>query len=367
MFDNNPFTGFINAWRDASAGVLGWVSDRLADLAGFVGLPSAPATELIQEPFTLPFTGGQCVGRSYRVICERNRISTNQGISLFTINTNGAILGTEFRSINGALFWYLLTTSGGQGIVNVTQASANNDLYRIVSVTPNNGLPDDCGNLPNPNPPFPPEYGLVDAENGDDGTGGALVYAGLPIPTVAGILAALKTIADTIRVVADALDGVRKIGDAIKKIADLLDQLFGDKKDRDREKPKYRRYAVGGWYRCVAVDGFIALTPITLGGVQAIPYKIQFLANSFPASASRVLGVNSPSISIDSLPFFYLLLQENDYGVTSVKPIRTLNSSTYIPPFHRGVFWNFRLNPSINAKFRLFYQTEQIEAEVVAS
>lgn len=379
MLDNNPFSGFVNAWKDASAAALQYSLDRLADLTNFLGLADKPDTDPIQEPFTPPFTGGQCVGALYRLSIKwtdsRGQIYAvfggENGAGGFsepaesTVRSSGAIVVGAISGISNAVdigggVWRV-TINGVTVQYFPTQPPSNFQISQIYRV---DGGTDNCGDLPNPNPEFPPAYGALVSENPDDGEGGELVYAGLPVLSVAGVLAALRAIAEGIAVIGDVLNGIRQIGEAIKQISDLLKEIFDGKKDDDKAKPKYRRYAVGEWYRLSTIDGFIPATPITLGGVEAIPYKVQIVVEEFPSTSSRVLGVSSPSISIDTLPLFYLLLQEDDFGVTAVKPIRTLNSSTSIPPFHRGIFWNFRLNPSINAKYRFFYQTEQIEQEV---
>lgn len=361
MLDNNPFSGALSAWKEASGAALQWQLDRIADLGNFLGILDKPVSAPIQEPYELPFDGGQCpvlYDINYRITAQSGQVF-GQGVSQ-QLGPIGGFFWADRRASGEGFGVYLRTGTGDVLFVLTAQADTINEIFSLNRV---DGQVDDCGNLPNPNPPFPPDDGAITSTNPDDGKAGELVYAGLPVVTVTGILAALRAIAAALSVINDILDGVRKLGDALKKITDLLDEIFKKKKDDDKDKPKNRKYSVGSWYSLNSIDGFIPVTPITLGGVEAIPYKVQVLVNSFPSTASRVLGTSAPSISIDTLPLFYLLLQEDDFGVTAVKPIRTLNSSTSIPPFHRGVFWNFRLNPSIQAKYRLFYQTEPVEEE----
>lgn len=363
MFDNNPFSGFLNAWAQASAAALQFSANRLTDLANFLGLADKPDTVLESAPYIPPFTGGQCeVNYAISVRATRANGTFDFGGGVL----RGKITGITTRRLNAGQFSVGVGNDKGEFLPIFTLDDANpNALTGFIfnALEPTSGV-DNCGDLPNPNPPLPVDIGAFGSLNPDGGGDGELVYAGLPVLTVGGILAALRAIADAISVIGDVLDGINQIGEALKKLTDLLKELFDGKKDDDKAKPKYRRYSVGEWFDLRGIDGLISTTPITLGGVEAIPYKVQIVVKEFPPSSSRILGVKSPSISIDTLPLFYLLLQEDDYGVTAVKPIRTLNSSTSIPPFHRGIFWNFRLNPSINAKYRLFYQTEQIEEEV---
>lgn len=369
MFDNNPFSAALSPFREAASSIGQWVSDRLADLGDFLDLNDAPVTEPIQEPYEPPFTGGQCLAAEYSVQLRNTfgyvdgRSDTFQNL---TVGTFGKIRGT--RVSEDRLSGFLLAAGQTGTPTDIEVASAGGAFFvravDIVSLTRVGGI-DNCGDLPNPNPALPPSANGYGSGNPDDGMGGDIVYAGLPVLSAAALIAALKLLADAISAVADALDGIRKIGEALKGIIDLLKELLDGKKEDDKEKPKNRKYSVGQWSSMTQTDGLIETKPITLDGKIALPYKVQVVIKEFPNTSSRILGVLSPSISIDSLPLFYLLLQEDDFGITAVKTIRTLSSSTSIPPFHRGVFWNFRLNPQMEGKYRLFYQTEPEEEELV--
>jgi len=380
MFDNNPFSGALAPFQDAAAAVGEWVQDRLADLANFLGLDDASTTAPIAPPFAPPFSGGQCpvaYNISFDYFVERDPI----GLSL-TLNGN-VIGGFSGDGTFGALgspivtrptesTWDIRIPCRSFGGVSYERSIASGGTSNVVDVritrfevSRTDGLPDNCGDLPNPNPPFPLSANAFSSGNGDDGTDGEIVYAGLPVLSAAALVAALKLLAEAIAAAADALEGVRKIGEALKGIIDLIDELLNGKKEKDKENPKNRRYSVGAWRAMTTIDGLIPTTAITLDGKIALPYKVQVVIKEFPNTSSRILGVLSPSLSIDSLPLFYLLLQEDDFGISAVKTIRTLNSSTSIPPFHRGVFWNFRLNPQMEGKYRLFYQTEPEEEELV--
>jgi len=389
MLDNNPFSGALAPFRDASRAVFNFVFDRLSDLSNFVGVTDAPPTEVLQPDFDLPFEGGQCVGDPYSIIIGATfRSGSTTRIYYFTRgNTTGypdlataravaanrppfvGAIPTPSFSVSGA------TGTASFGSVGVIQYAVNifefpvgftleSGTETVVEVINRANPSDPCGNLPNPNPPFDPSANPFGSGNLDNGTSGTVIYSGLPVLTAAGILAALRAIADAISAISDILSGVQKIGDALKKIADLLKELLDGKKEDDKEKPKNRKYSVGSWYNMSSIDGLIETKPIQLEGKEAIPYQMQVVIDRFPSTASRVLGVNSPSITIDSLPLFYLLLQEDCQGITAVKEVRTLNSCTSIPPFHKGIFWNFRLNPQLRGKYRLFYQTEPIEEEI---
>jgi hypothetical protein len=380
MFDNNPFSGALSSFFNAAAAIADFVGDRLADLANFLGLPNAPATSAILQPFVPPFTGGQCTGGPYRlevswtdnrgevfaVFGNDNSSGQTTPVDPVLISSQGAIVIGKINSVTS--FLRVGTSSAWRMTINgvfvnfIPNGIPSNPVIRRVRPV---GFVDNCGDLPNPNPAFPPSANAFNGGNADDGTDGEIIYAGLPVLSAAAFIAALRLVAEAIQAAADALDGIRKIGEALKGIIDLLKEILDGKKERDKENPKNRKYSVGAWRAMPTIDGLIPTTAISLDGKIALPYKVQIVIRQFPSSASRILGTLSPSISIDSLPLFYLLLQEDDFGISAVKTIRTLNSSTSIPPFHRGVFWNFRLNPQMEGKYRLFYQTEPEEEELV--
>lgn len=357
MYGLSEVGSAVVALKDTAAAVVGWWRDRLSDFVDYLSPSSAPPTDPVQPDYTPPYTGGQCLIR-YRVGIRYLKPDNTYSSTSFDF-ANGRLGELFVQSGQGRL----RSSSGESSMLAVSNMALVKDSsianVEVVSVAPDTGQPPDtCGNLPNPNAPYSPDTGVVDGDSPDDGDETDLVYNAAPLVTVGGLLSALQAIATAIKAISDAVDGIRKIGDAIENIKKLLDKLFGDKEKEDKRKPENRECWAGQWHKTSSVDGYISLAPIYLGTKEFIPYAIEFAIQDFPSTASRVLGQNSPSICLDSQPLLFLSWQDATFGITSIKKIQVLHSMNYIPRLSRGAFYNFRLNPSITAKFRLFYSSE---------
>lgn len=382
MEDFNPLTIAFNVARTISTGIAEWVSDRASDLANFLGLTPSFASSPVAEPYTPPFTGGQCTFAYRGILDVRTATNPNQRLiyswgpggsgSFIAVGANPPTSAWGSFAINGKITGATFDLSGstyrffvnGVHVANRVSTAGTVTGVNIAGLVPSSGGADSCGDLPNPSPPLPTDYGLRSGGENYDSDDLLPVYEGSPIVTASGLLAALAAIAEAVKNIADVLQGIKKIGEAIAAIKKLLDELFNDKKERDKKDPSKKDRLTAFWRQCNSVDGYIFLNPVPIGAKLAYPYKIQFVVESFPPTSSRILGVNAPSISIDSLPLFYLYFQDDSSGIQSIKEIRVLNSVSYLPPYCTGIFWNFRLNPSAKAKFRLFYEVETEEEEV---
>ena len=367
---------FPKEFRDVGNSIGKWIGDRLGDLSNFFGLSPAPQTTAGQgtSSWVPPFTGGQCSGVNY-VVSGRD-IVTNPpaGANLnWTVTVPGKISAPTSLVQSGFTFYgfyYGNQTANNfynRGGLNWYGVGRHVTGIEITSVVRQGGLPDTCGNLPDPNPQptLPYSQGGANASNPYTSDQLDTIYEGLPLALPANLLGALAGLAGLIGNALDALDGIKKIGDAIGVIQKLLDLLLKDKERRDRANPIFKKKLIGFWREIVEEDGYISFNQIPIGLKFAIPYAIQIVVENFPSTASRLLGTKSPDIGSDPYPLFYLQLQNNSFGIRDVVHVRSLNSFHYLDSLDRGCFYNFRQNPECKAKFRIFYEleTEEVQAQ----
>lgn len=313
-------------------------------------------------PYTPPFTGGQCVGETYytayrvRQFQGGNLINTSFRTFPQTEMVRGAVRGISSASIdngdpvNGAK---LVDTApdgservrfAGFGFSNAPNVDVVVDQielqYQGVGT-------DNCGNLPNPNPPIPPFVGggnLLPVPNENP----EVYHAGAIVPVLSGILAALAAIASAIGTIGNVLDGIRAIGDAIGKIREWLEE-------KEKEKPKNRTIWAGRW-SSMEIEGGTDLITQLIDGQVLSPYQVQIEIERFPVTCSRKLGINSPSFA-HLEPLGYLFPRSANGGYSEVIPIRFLRNSASINEDTRGLSWSFRENPLVKARFRVWYSS----------
>ena len=353
--------------RDA---ISNWIGQRIGDLQNFLGLSPAPSTTPSEQisNWSPPFNGGQCSGVMYRV--QGIDIVTNEpSPNSFDVTVPGKIGAPSSITQSGFTFYGFTYNNGSQfynrGGANWYGIGKDVVGVTITSVTRADGLPDTCGNIPNPSPQptLPYEQGGANAANPYNSNQLDTVYEGLPLALPTNLLGVLAGLASLIGGALDALDGIKKIGDAIGTIQKLLGLLLKDKERRDRANPIFKKKLIGFWREIVDDDGYISFNQIPIGLKFAIPYAIQIVVESFPSTASRLLGTKSPDIGSDPYPLFYLQLQNNSFGIREVVHVRSLNSFHYLDSLDRGCFYNFRQNPECKAKFRVFYEIETDEVQ----
>lgn len=340
-----------------------WIGQRIGDLRNFLGLAPTPSTNPAEQLSTWqpPFKGGQCLV-DYNVTM-RDVYPSGVGSS-FTVGLPGKI------GIPKQLGSNLWGVPYGQGGATYNRSSPFGLIgIEILSVVRQDGGIDSCGDVPSPNPnPLPTlPYSQGGANAADPYNSNQLdtAYEGLPLALPTNLLGVLAGLAGLIGNALDALDGIKKIGDAIGTIQKLLDLLLKDKERRDRANPIFKKKLIGFWREITEDDGYISFNQIPIGSKFAIPYAIQVVVESFPSTASRLLGTKSPDIGSDPYPLFYLQLQNNSFGIRDVIHVRSLNSFHYLDSLDRGCFYNFRQNPDCTAKFRIFYEleTEEVQAQ----
>lgn len=136
---SNPVSDFLSgAW------------DSACSYSGSPGLPPALVS---------PFTGGQCLGHSYYVYFRRpDGVVTNT-------NGRGPIYGIGIFDWGSGRQWQIVAAGNGpygafvlrpDGRWYQAVGNENDGIYQITSVTPEDGLPDTCGNpkpFVDPTPP----------------------------------------------------------------------------------------------------------------------------------------------------------------------------------------------------------------------
>lgn len=108
------------------------------------------------------FTGGQCIGVSYRIQARGNvpSVSTQPSLvnaSLINVVRTGAIVDVGIRNNPTNYVLFVVHAGGTSDITNFSKASWGQPVYTSITVTRTDGLPDNCGSLspsvpPNSNP-----------------------------------------------------------------------------------------------------------------------------------------------------------------------------------------------------------------------
>jgi len=339
-------------------------------------LPDAPNTEGVKPPFTPPFLGGQCrkganIGYWY---IPTSYFNIEQGQTYQSGNTapfgNGArqlpsnLAVAGFSIIrNGTASNFRIVMSDGQIITGGFFGNANDSTnliqnlqysFVLYNYTTNAVIPDDCGNLGNPNiaPPIA-EDGLADSgsPNLDNST---VIIAAAPlvaIPSFAAILAAAIAAAKN---ALTALEAIKAVADAIAAISDLLnalkDALDKDKERNDPSNKELSRYNFGSIRR----DGYLRLYPVA--GLQkktAVYLDLQVM--SLPIGYGRYFGNRSPHFyRFRSLG--HIAFTSPTFGVMEVREIEFTRSSFQIPLNATGFYYHLGLDGAIIANASGFYQ-----------
>lgn len=178
-----------NALRNGYCSIVGSYANFLEQnfpAFGIVPNPGLGAARLAQRlfcnseppdeppPIDPGFTGGQCVGVTYRVTCS---ITFPFGGSPVTVNpqrlVTGPITFVGTERVSSTSIRTIIRSSGGSVTTEVDSYSSseeNVDQYTLnsVSVIRPDGLPDNCGDpdpLPPPPPPPPPDgFNVIDVD-----------------------------------------------------------------------------------------------------------------------------------------------------------------------------------------------------------
>ena len=144
-------TGLLDPARDYWQDRVGQARDDICSDGPTSGSPPPPGAG---------FTGGQCEGVNYRVDYDYYRVGDSdpdpKTVGIFR-NVRGPIESIEI-DVAGNVSQILLNHGGGSVKTGPFETSSAGNLTEaaITSVSREDGLPDDCGDPPNPNPqPYP--------------------------------------------------------------------------------------------------------------------------------------------------------------------------------------------------------------------
>lgn len=326
----------------------------------------APVTTGVAESYTPPFTGGQCC-TSYNVVYNVKKAPSEGGfwVSGATQFVPGKILGAYRDGGAGSSTGIRFGYGAGCATIDVIPlfAGGSNAGLEIVSVTRADGLPDTCGNLPNPNPTPPiASDGVATSEPPDFAgaavtgivTGTALAADGTAAAgeggqddfAEAGALA-LTDIAGAIVKIAAGLSKLLTIIQAINELIDLLKKLF----NKDNKSSFY--YDFGN----LRYDGFIRLQsePPT---DSITPLYLDLQVTSVKVGASRLFGEKSPNY-YNREPIGYIHFVSPTFGVLSTHEIRFTRTSIPIPALAYGFFYNMGLDGVNRANATGFYLKQE--------
>jgi len=329
----------------------GGVSSALDYLKRALLPPAAEATPL-DEPYTPPFTGGQC-NTSYRVFTSSVSLPSGvRGAPRLTFVTSNRITGiVPFNDEGGSSGIRLFEQGSTSPQVDSINASFGRD-FQVESIVRADGLADSCGNLPNPNP-APPISGSGIAEAGqppDLEEDAEPVYEGSPLVAVPSFAAALAAALAAARAAATALEAIAAIADAISAISRLLDRLKefldGEEGNEDRSISRFD-------FGSIEFDGFLRLYPdVNLLGFKAELLDLQFL--SIPTYYGKYFGDKSPNF-YRFKELGYIAFVSPTFGVLSQVPLEFGRCSIPIPEDSIGFFFHLGLEGGIVANVSAFY------------
>lgn len=318
-------------------------------------------TEPIDPPYSPPFNGGQCSGVVYDVTMSEIRrrrsdpsiVDYNQN---FTVRVKGAIGGlTVLQQSPPERFFYRLTLDAesiqfGTRPIEVGGAQSGTiwDVEsEILSITRVDGQDDNCGDLPNPNPPFPiASSGLAQSGDPDLLNDSELVSSGLVPINIGALLAAALA---ALRVATNIAEAVAALADALAAIKEAIDKLFP--KERDKNKATYK-YDFGS----ISKDGFLRLyADVSNAGFEAI--WLDVLITNIPQGYGKYLGELSPNRYIyDRLG--YIAFVSPSLGICEVKEIEFPRQSFAVPKDCIGFFYHLGLNGVTKANVSGIYEQE---------
>lgn len=327
----------------------------------------APDTEPIAPPYTPPYTGGQCnvlYNVTWRSVFVRTGLppEINTGVRN---NIRGRIRGSFNRSIKPASPTDT-RFKGDAGIIGTDingnpQETRVIDLlfgdgvsleFTILSVVRSDGLPDNCGDLPNPNPSFPiAGTGLAQSSPPDLEVDSEPVTEGLVPLNLAALLAAARAALAAAATLAELAAAIAEVLDLIGKILDDLNP-----KNRDKYKSTFLYQ-----YGSISNDGFLRFYgDVSNDGFEAIYLDILF--TDIPSGYGKFFGELSPNRYIYNR-LGHIAFVSPSLGVMEVRELEFPRQSFSIPKDSIGFFYNLGLNGSVKANASCIYEREEVPAE----
>lgn len=310
---------------------LGWLNAALQQYLSKIQ-SSAPPTIAPIGDYVPPFAGGQC--------------STNYMVVISYIDSASVVREQTYTSLSGAIIapniignnWGFTHMSGAN---RIRKGVFDTDYYSLYSfvVSRVDGLPDNCGNLPNPNPiAINPDGGMVDGAYAPIASN-QIVPAALPVlapSAITAILAALRNAANLAILAA-------QLADALKAILDFLKEI----EDKDPSKKAIKSRDLGA----IEKDGFLRLYPSVRGDSIAINLDLRFY--SIPSwKRDTILGNKSPN-RYHNLGRI-LFVSETLGIINEIELVYTINSIP-IPENAIGFYYHLGLDGIAKAYSTAFY------------
>jgi len=320
--------------------------------------PQAPNTTPVAAAYIPTFTGGQCEG-GYTVFIRFTTLPSGTSSAPFQLGAvTGKITGVEaYNDREGRSG--IEVKAGSQTLQFDVIATQGRDFV-IDRFQRTNGQPDNCGDLPNPNPPP-----LVSSDGLADSAPLAVIedeelVIGAPLVTIPSIGAIVAAIAAAVRVASDALAAIKELVNAIETIGEILDKIrdwIEDRdKDNDKKKSLYRHD-----YGSIRKDGFLRLYP---SGEQNgfSPQYVDLQLLSIPISYGKYFGNLSPNFyrfkSLGHISFV-----SPSFGVLSTHELEFSRISLTVPDNAFGFFYHLGLDDTIRANVSLFYLRSQFTTQ----
>lgn len=334
----------------------------------FGALPS----ESFEEPYTPPFSGGQCEGDAYTIVMgavyegatqsgtlyfPRNLpigIADLQGIIEFG-NAQPPFIGSIPAPSYSDTTQSIFANFGTKGSIEIPRLSAIgsesvnlvDDSQFVAAIVNRNNPNDSCGDPPNPNPtPTVPNGGIPTAPYPNLDNDSVVVVEGLVPPNWLALLnAALAALA----LADDILDLGQKIGDAIDKLKDLLE-------GEDDEEKKYVDI-ISYNFGSISKDGFLRLYPEGNQDKYSAMY-VDIQVAQIPVGFGRFFGLLSPN-RYRYRELGYIAFVSPTFGVFSVQSIEFQRMSIPVPSGAIGFYYHLGLIGAINANATGFYEKKK--------
>lgn len=304
-----------------------------------------PETTTQEEPFEPPFLGGQCDGE-YAVLADvlgfQGQVLSAQGGT--SLQLRGKITAL-FLSDNDTI----VTLSNNRGQTQsrfVGDVITSGAKFRSPTLLYVSGE-DNCGNIPNPNPPSSiPNGGIPNSNPPNIANDGEVIVEGI-VPAAAK--GALATALELARNAVDALIAIQAVADAIEALKDLLQNK--DDKD-DKKSIEVIQYDFG----LLSRDGFLRLYPTDNSqNFQAIYLDLQI--RNIPIGYGRLFGEFSPNRfvfrSLGRIAFV-----SPTFGVISTEEIQYSRVSFGVPSGAIGFYYHLGLDGVIKANATGFYEKQ---------
>ena len=313
-------------------------------------LPDAPESSPVGEPYTPPFSGGQCpviyqFDVTFLDVASGNRSAVVNGSIQAPIKNISA-----FNDRNGTAG---IDVEGANGTVTFSFGSNNFTRdYEVSNIRRADGLPDNCGDLPNPNPVPTVASDGVSSVAAPIYDGDTSIAAGSPIVPFNPVAAVLATIAAAVAAAGNALDAAKKIMDAIETIGRFLDELKDWLEDNLGDDDKKKSLFIHN-YGSVRRDGFLRLYPTgEVEGFKPVYLDLQLLA--IPVGYGKYFGNLSPNFyRFKSLG--YISFVSPSFGILETRQIEFNRTSLNVPDNAYGFFYHLGLENQIRANVSLFY------------